>query len=229
MTIQKLKIIVCLVLVSSAPMAAQNVEKERPERLDQLMKAVGNEESWRNAKGFYMLEIAHYANLKLPLVRRFWIDFENPRIKMASRNANLNEVRALNKDNGWTLKGDELTIWDEGLVNRFRSFWPGIPSRIFHLLASDDPSLTYEILEDRINFSVDGKFAVWIATDEIGNPVAYGRSSNHKETHFLGEILDYGPVKLWKEAFEPGGQWRVVMVDYELLTDMSDISYATPK
>ncbi len=81
--------------------------------------------------------------------------------------------------------------------------------------------------KDRIDFYVDQKFAVWIATDPSGAPVAYGRNDNHKETHFLGEMLPYGPVTLWKEAIEPGGQWRVVMVSYELLKKMPDV-YTKP-
>ncbi|SHH09266.1 hypothetical protein [Flagellimonas flava] len=207
----------------------QESNSERPERIDNLMQAVGDENAWRTARGFYMLEIAHVSRYKLPLVREFWIDFEQPRIMMVSNNVELNEIRVLNVDRGWTSKNNQVTAWDEQMVNGFRSFWPGIPTRIFHLIASNDPHLTYEIKEDRIIFYIDGEFVVWIATDPKGNPVAYGRSNNHAETHFLGEMLPYGPVRLWKEAFEPGGQWGVLMADYQLLPTLSNVSYSQPK
>ncbi|WP_422861117.1 hypothetical protein [Flagellimonas sp. W118] len=203
----------------------QETSTHRPERIDKLMKAVGDENSWRMAKGFHMLEITNVSSHKLPLVRDFWIDFEQPRIKIITRSIGENNERVLNINNGWTLEGNTLTEWEEKTVNGFRSFWPGIPTRIFHLIASNDPSLSYDLNEDRIDFYVDGRFAVWIATDSNGNPVAYGRSNNHAETHFLGEMTDYGPIRLWKEAFEPGGEWSVLMVDYRLLKSLSDISY----
>lgn len=208
---------------------SQETDTQRPERIDKLMQMVGDENAWRTAKGFHMLEIAHVSQYKLPLVREFWIDFEQPRIKMTSKNAELHEVRALNVDHGWTMENEEVTQWEERTVNGFRSFWPGIPTRIFHLIATNDPSLSYEIKEDRITFYIDGEFVVWIATDPEGNPVAYGRSNNHVETHFLGEMMAYGPVRLWKEAFEPGGQWGVLMVDYQLLSTLSNVSYSQPK
>ena len=222
-----------LILLLSTAMCwygnSQETNAQRPGYIDKLMKAVGDENSWRMAKGFHMLEIAHIDGYKLPLVREFWIDFEQPRIKIKSRNSGQNEERALNIDQGWTLENDEVTEWEERTVDGFRSFWPGIPTRIFHLIASNNPDLSYTMEDDRINFYVDGEFAVWIATDLEGNPVAYGRSNNHAETHFLGEMMAYGPVRLWKEAFEPGGQWSVTMVDYKLLNTMSNISYSKPK
>lgn len=207
----------------------QEVNSQRPERIDKLMKAVGDENSWRTAKGFHMLEIANVSNHELPLVREFWIDFEQPRIKIISRNAQQNEKRALNIIQGWTLRDNKVTQWERKTVDGFRSFWPGIPTRIFHLIASNDPNLSYKIDADRINFYVDGEFVVWIATDPQGNPVAYGRSNNHAETHFLGEMIAYGPVRLWKEAFEPGGQWSVTLVDYKLLNNLTNVSYSPPE
>ena len=226
-----MKKISLLLLISIFPFlgSSQEIDANRPEKVNALMSAVGNIDSWKNAKGFYMLEIAHYKSLNLPLVRHFWIDFETPRIKIKSRSAERHEDRALNNKMGWTLEKGELSLWEESTVNGFRSFWPGIPTRIFHLLANNDPSLTYEVDDDRINFSVDGQFVVWIATDPEGNPVAYGRSDNHAETHFLGEMIAYGPTRLWKEAYEPGGQWKVTMVDYKLLDDLSNISFDAPK
>ncbi|RKN79282.1 hypothetical protein D7Z94_13220 [Ulvibacterium marinum] len=206
----------------------QEYQQKRPERIEKLMKAVGNEDSWRTAKGFHMLEIANFSGLKLPLVRNFWIDFENPRIKIVTESAERIQKRALNIDSGWTHENGETKEWEVDIVNGYRSFWPGIPTRIFHLIASEDPILTYELAEDRINFFIEGKFVVWIATDAQGNPVAYGRSNNHAETHFLGEMINYGEVRLWKEAFETGGQWSVVMVNYRLLEDLSEISYVAP-
>ncbi|MEM9647638.1 MAG: hypothetical protein AAF969_04095 [Bacteroidota bacterium] len=208
---------------------SQEADTQRPKRIDKLMQMVGDENAWRTAKGFHMLEIANVSRYKLPLVREFWIDFEQPRIKMTSKSAELHEIRALNVDHGWTMGNEEVTPWEERTVNGFRSFWPGIPTRIFHLIATNDPSLSYEIKEDRIIFYIDREFVVWIATDPEGNPVAYGRSNNHAETHFLGEMLTYGPVRLWKEAVEPGGQWGVLMVDYQLLSTLSNVSYSQPK
>ena len=218
-----------LILGSLQPLISQDLTKKRPDAINKLMKAVGNEQVWKNAKGFHMLEIAHYASLELPLIREFWIDFQHPRIKIITRSAVQRNERVFNTHMGWTIKGDTLSIWEENKVQGYASFWPGIPSRIFHLIAKNDPSLTYSIEEDRINFYINGEFAVWIATDNEGNPVAYGRSNNHAETHFLGQMLDYGPVRLWKEAHEPGGQWKVVMVDYQLLDDLSPISYDLPE
>ncbi len=223
------KIIVVLAFpVFCLSVNSQTSKTKRPERIEKLMKAVGDENSWRTAKGFHMLEIANFNSLRLPLVRNFWIDFEQPRIKIISRSAEQNEQRALNVDYGWTLEDGHLKEWGENVVNGFKSFWPGIPTRIFHLIASEDPSLSYKLTNDRINFYLNGEFVVWIATDPDGNPVAYGRSDDHSETHFLGEMIEYGSVRLWKEARETGGQWSVIMVDYKLLEDLSNISYSLP-
>lgn len=220
-------ILVGFTLFLSVGLCAQ----KRPEAVNKLMDALGGQDAWKDASGFYMLEIAHFDNLELPIVREFWIDFETPRIKIESRSNEVKTDRALNVDHGWTVDQDSIIQWNEQTVNGFRSFWLGIPARIFHLIASDDPSLSYKIHADRIEFHVDGSFAVWVACDPEGNPVAYGRSDNHAETHFLGRILDYGSVRLWSEAFEPGGLWRVEMVDFKLLSseDLLQVSYSTPR
>ncbi len=209
-------------------LACGQSQEQEPKVITNLLNSVGGKEVWSRARGFRMLEIAHYANLKHPLIREYWVDFKQPRIKELTRSIERRQVQALNINKGWTNKYDgKIAVWDAKRLSGWQSFWPGIPTRIFHLIASKDPSLTYQVHEDKIDFYIDGNFAVWIATDESGNPVAYGRSMNHKETHFLGEMLNYNSVRLWKEAFEPGGQWNVEMVDYQLLDDLSFISFET--
>ncbi|WP_222983070.1 hypothetical protein [Flagellimonas meishanensis] len=191
------------------------------EDIENLLNAVGGTKFWKDAKGFHMLEIAHYANLKLPLVREFWVDFQNPRILQKTYGNGANSTQALNIDNGWTITKGQLEVWDDEKVNNWKSFWPGIPTRIFHLLAIKDPHLSYLVKEDRIDFFIDNAFVVWISCDLNGNPVAYGRSNNHAETHFLGKIIKYGNLNLWDSAYEPGGQWWVQMIDYVLLNDFT--------
>ncbi len=221
----KSKVLFWCLLCLLAPVKAEVISatQPKPEVISNMLQAVGGLEVWQSAAGFRMLEIAHYANLKLPLVREFWVDFKQPRIRQETRGVKQAQTNVLNLSSGWTNNAGQIKDWESSQVNGWRSFWPGIPTRIFHLLASNDKSLTYEIKKDRTDFYVDGVFAVWIATDADGTPVAYGRNDNHKDTHFLGEVMPYGSVKLWNEAIEPGGQWRVVMVDYELLSQMPQV------
>lgn len=228
-TIQLLAIMT--VLGTSGPAQSQEITDPdaRSQKIEALLHAVGGQEVWANAAGFHMLEIAHIASIDLPLVREFWVDFETPRIKMVSRGQDRDQVSTLNDMMGWSRNKDSIYTWEDNQVKGWRSFWPGIPTRVFHLIASNDPSLSYKVFPDRIDFFVNDQFAVWIATSPDGLPVAYGREQAHTETHFLGEIRPYGPVKLWDTAHEPGGQWSVLMVDYELLDDLSGLSYEPPE
>ncbi len=194
----------------------------------QLMKAIGDKEVWKNAKGCYMLEIAHFGDIELPLIRNFWIDFDRPRIKIQTKGLEINNTRALNETAGWSIDSSGVKVWENEKVANFQSFWTSIPTRIFHLLAKNDSSLSYELDENRIEFYIDGKFVIWIALDDNGDPIACGRSNNPRKTHFLGKMTNYGNVRLWKEATEPGGEWNVVLVDYQLLNDMTKIQYSTP-
>lgn len=143
-------------------------------------------------------------------------------------------LQALNMDEGWIMRasgseGPYLTEWDDDTVSGWRRFWPGIPTRVFHLLASNDPSVEARMNgESRIDIYVDGAFAVWIAIDGEGKPIAYGREESHVATHFLGAYYDYGPVRLWGTAYEQGDQWAVTMVDYHLIEDDMPMDYSAP-
>ncbi|MEX0312663.1 MAG: hypothetical protein AB3N18_00685 [Allomuricauda sp.] len=223
----KLQIILAFVLCSFSAKGQEITNADvRKQKIDSLLKFLGGEDIWAKAKGFRMLEIATYSGLEHPMVREFWVDFEQPRIKMITKSIERRETVALNNKNGWTKDQEgKVTPWNQNRVNGWQSFWPGIPTRIFSRLAKKDASVSFKVYEDRIDFYVNDKFAVWIATSQNGSPVAYGRSKEHTETHFLGEIVPYGQVNLWKDAYEPGGHWRFTMVDYELLSDMDQISF----
>lgn len=214
-----------LLMVTHSDLRGQKTKSNpmEEETIAKMIDAVGGIEVWSKAKGFRMLEIAWYGNLDHPLVREFWVDFEQPRIRMETKSIERRQAVALNISSGWTkAENQKTTQWDADRVNGWKSFWPGIPTRVFSLIAQNHPSLTYELFPDRIDFFVDGTFAVWISVSKDGVPLAYGRNKEHTETHFLGEVMPYGPVKLWKEATEPGGQWKVEMVDYELLTTLPE-------
>lgn len=203
--------------------------KIRDQKVEMLLNAVGGKEVWAAAGGFHMVEVAHYASLKHPLVREFWIDFNQPRIKIQSKSIERRQTTTLNVNSGWTMSDSEISVWDSARVAGWRSFWPGIPTRIFNLLARQHPSLSFKAFQNRFDFFIDGNFAVWISVNDQGIPVAYGRSVNKlNDAHFLGEMLEYGSVRLWRTAYEPGDQWNVEMVDYELLEDLSNIDYDAP-
>lgn len=223
----KLPLILAFVLCSCSLKGQEITNSDvRKQKIDSLLRFLGGKDIWAKAKGFRMLEIATYSGLEHPMVREFWVDFEQPRIKMQTKSIERRETVALNIKTGWTkTEKSQITLWSHNRVNGWRSFWPGIPTRIFAMLARKDPSVSYKVYEDRIDFYIDEKFAVWIATSQNGSPVAYGRNKEHTETHFLGEIVPYGPVNLWKDAYEPGGHWRFTMIDYELLTDLSQVSF----
>ncbi|TXN38309.1 hypothetical protein FVB32_08440 [Flagellimonas hymeniacidonis] len=191
----------------------------------QLMKAIGDKEVWKNAKGCYMLAIAHQRNLELPMVRSFWIDFEEPRIKIQTRSNQKNSTKVLNRTNGWTIEKGVSSFWDEKTVNDYHLFWQGIPTRIFHLLSRKERNLSYEMESNKIHFSFKGNSIFWIALDHGGNPSAHGNSNPKSKTYFLGEMTSYRKINLWKEAVEQGGKQRIELIDYQLLNDMSHISY----
>ncbi len=193
-----------------------------------MLEAVGGRDVWREATGFTMTEILYSDQRDLPVVREYWVDFKTPRIMETAKAVGLRQTRALNRNAGWTLRDGDLTAWETGAVNGWKSFWPGIPTRIFHLLASDDPGLSVKWRDGVMDFFIDEKRVVWIATNEEGIPDAYGREDRHSDTHFLGKTLAYGDVNLWSEAIEPGGDWRVVMVDYTLLKEPHSISFEPP-
>lgn len=46
------------------------------------------------------------------------------------------QLQALNDAGGWIVREGDLTAWPEGQVSGWRNFWPGIPTRVFHLLAA---------------------------------------------------------------------------------------------
>lgn len=58
--------------------------------------------------------------------------------------------------------------------------------------------------------------------------MAYGRSEDHSGTHFLGRMEEYGPVRLWAKAFEPGDRWEVTMADYHLFEEDLPVSFQPP-
>ena len=130
----------------------------------------------------------------------------------------------------WRVRDGVLNTWTRETVQAWSGFWPGIPTRVFHLLASNDSSVEARLRPgNRLDIFVNGAFAVWIATNEQGVPVAYGRDEAHPLTHFLGRMQPYGPVRLWSAAYEPGDWWHVVMVDYELFAGELPYSFDPPR
>lgn len=227
-----LTLLLTLGLLLPPPVTAQvATSPEARDLVERILTSVGGREVWAGARGFRMLEILHAEGLPLPAIREYWVDFESPRIMERTQTANLVQLQALNGTSGWRVRNGELADWPPEMVAGFRSFWPGIPTRVFHLLASNDPSVRVEYLDgDRLDVFVDGEFAVWIAAAPDGRPVAYGRNESHTETHFLGRPESYGPVTLWSTAYEPGDSWRVVMVDYVLFPEGQEypVSWAPP-
>lgn len=220
--------LIAVTFLTATSAAAQTDAQQLEEEIEKMLEAVGGRDTWREAKGFTMSEILYTDQRDLPVIREYWVDFETPRIMEMSKANELRQTRALNGNTGWTLRNGERTEWNTEMVNGWRSFWPGIPTRIFHLLASDDPSVTPVWRDGVMDFYIDDRRVVWIATDEDGVPVAYGRNERHTDTHFLGKPLPYGDVTLWSEAIEPGGDWRVVMVDYVLLQVPHSVSFEPP-
>ncbi len=211
----------------SPPSPAQQVEVNT--EVEKLLKAVGGREVWSKAQGFTMSEILHSDQYELPVLRHYWVDFTSPRIMESAEGNGLRQSRALNVDQGWTVRNGEHSDWSAEQVAGWNSFWPGIPTRVFHLLASNDPAVRTEWRDGVIDIFLDDKRVVWIATDPHGTPVAYGREDRHTDTHFLGKPLQYGDVTLWSEAIEPGDDWRVVMVDYQLMMEPHTISFTAPQ
>lgn len=207
--------------VAAEPAAAEEVEK--------MLTAMGGRDVWRDAQGFIMSEVLHTDQHETPFVRQYWVDFRSPRIMEQTIGNGLRQTRALNVDSGWTVRNGVLETWSDAQVSGWRSFWPGIPTRVFHLLANDDPAVDARWRDGVLDIFIDRQRAVWIAADEEGTPVAYGREERHSDTHFLGKALPYGNVTLWSEAIEPGGDWRVVMVDYQLLDQPHDVSFDPPQ
>lgn len=203
-------------------------ETEISVEIDKLLEAVGGRDVWSRAQGFTMTEILHSDQLELPVVRQYWVDFTSPRIMESAHGNGLRQTQALNVEEGWRIRNGEFTNWPAEQVAGWRSFWPGIPTRVFHLLAKNDPGVEARWRDGVIDIYIDEKRVVWIATDPEGTPVAYGREDRHTDTHFLGKPLDYGDVTLWSEAIEPGNDWRVVMVDYELLYEPHTQSFEAP-
>jgi len=217
------------------PAFAQSTnDRDIEAEVEALLTQVGGRDVWAEARGFHMVEILHAARFDLPAIREYWVDFENPRIMEKTTTNSIHGLQALNRNQGWTLRADDggagaLTEWDAQTVQGWRSFWPGIPTRVFHLLASNDPTVEARALHDhRLDIYVDGAFDVWIDIDANARPIAYGRSESHTETHFLGAYETYGPVELWSTAYEPGDEWAVTMVDYVLYTDEMPVSYGSP-
>lgn len=216
-----------LVLGFGNPIQAQETSVE--EEVEKLLEAVGGRDAWADAHGFIMYEVLYSANQDLPVYRQYWIDFKQPRIQYTSKGQGFFNRYVLNVDHGWSSMDGEIEDWEAGMVGGFSHFWRGIPTRVFHMLASNDPSIRAELRDDQvIDIYHNGERVVWIATDPEGKPVAYGREDRHTETHFLGELKTYGDVKLWDTATEPGGLWEVVMIDYELLKAPHTISYERP-
>ena len=220
--------VLIVILALNATAVAQERDDALQTEIDKMLEAVGGRDVWRNATGFTMSEILHTDQRELPIFREYWVDFETPRIMETSKSVGLRQTRALNGDKGWTMRDGEITEWELEAVNGWRSFWPGIPTRIFHLLASDDPSVSVAWRDGVMDFFIDGRRVVWIATNEQGTPVAYGREDRHSDTHFLGKTLPYGDVNWWSAAIEPGEDWRVVMIDYALLHEPHTVSFEPP-
>lgn len=210
------------------PTLAQNDAVDLDMEIERMMEAVGGREVWANATGFYMSEILHDAGQDLPIFREYWIDFETPRIYARSHGRNIELVQVLNVDEGWTVSRGELRDWPAEEVEDWSSFWPGIPTRVFHMIASEDPDLDIQWRDGVMDVFYRGNRVVWIATNDDGLPVAYGRENRHSDTHFLGEMLTYGDVNLWSEATEPTGDWRVVMLEYKLYTGPMPDRYIHP-
>jgi len=219
-----------MLFFTAIPLSANSGESvDVDTEIEKMLEAIGGRDIWANATGFAMSEILYTDQRELPVMRHYWIDFKSPRIMEKSEGRGMRQTRALNGDSGWTNRNGDSSIWDEATVAGWASFWPGIPTRVFHLLATNDPAVKPVWRDGVIDIFIDGARVVWIATDEAGTPVAYGREDRHTDTHFLGKPLKYGAVTLWSEAIEPGGDWRVVMVDYQLLSAPHTVSFEPPR
>lgn len=192
---------------------------------ERLLSQIGGRDVWARARGFHMVEILRSDAYSLPAIREYWVDFEQPRMREKTLTNGVDQIQALDGRAGWRLRDGRLEPWTDTVVSRWRSFWPGIPTRIFHLLAARDPRVQLRAVRpDRMDIHVEGRFALWLATSENGTPLAYGREDHHLQTHFLGRMRQYGPVRLWDAAYEPGGAWGVQMIDYRLLDRLPEPS-----
>ena len=210
---------------AGSTVAGQSVD----DQVERLLEQVGGRDVWAEATGFHMVEVLEDANLPLPAIREYWVDFERPRIMERTITSTLNQLQALNELEGWIVRDAETSTWSAEEVAGWRGFWPGIPTRVFHLLASDDPSVEVDLRDgNRLDIRVDGRFAVWIGLSDDGTPVAYGREESHTSTHFLGRMEEYGGVRLWTAAYEPGDMWKVTMVDYDLFDKVLPVSFGLP-
>jgi hypothetical protein len=197
--------------------------------VDALLEQVGGRAVWAAATGFHMVEVLEDGNLPLPAVREYWIDFRRARIMERTTTNSSVQLQALNESRGWMVRDGVRSEWTPEQVSGWRGFWPGIPTRVFHLLAARDPSIEVVLREgNRLDVEIDGRFVVWIALDDQGVPVAYGRDEAHTYTHFLGRMETYGPVRLWTAAYEPGDMWKVTMVDYDLFGGDLPVSFDPP-
>jgi hypothetical protein len=214
----------------SLGLGAQEASSQRTtDVVERLLDQIGGRETWAAATGFHMVEVLHDESLPLPAVREYWVDFARPRIMERTTTNSTLQLQALNESGGWMIRDGEHSPWSVDEVSGWRGFWPGIPTRVFHLLATNDSSLEVELREgNRLDVRLDGRFAVWIALDDDAVPVAYGREESHTYTHFLGRMEQYGPVRLWSAAYEPGDLWQVTMVDFDLFDDTLPVSFDPP-
>lgn len=150
-----------LIGVPVGAVSAQSVEQE----IERLLEAVGGRETWADATGFTMSEILHTDSQELPVFRRYWVDFETPRIREEAVGRGFRQINTLNGDGGWTWRNGELRVWSEEQVAGWRSFWPGIPTRVFSLLARGAPSVTPSLERGVIDIEIGGERVVWIGTD----------------------------------------------------------------
>ena len=218
-----------LLIPTSTTAFAQS--KSGAEVAQAVLDHLGGSAPWAQAQSARIMEVHISQWARLPYTHEVWIDFTAPRVLVRIRNQDMRQLRAMNGDSGWWIRGGNLTDYEPDFLKDEFKRWRASPYRILHLMALQEPTLDYQMLDDRtLQIALKGEPILRFALNENYQPIGFSKYNDNFETLTMLEPLEeFGEVRLWKEAHLPDAtQFRSLNLELELSPVPPAVSFSPP-
>jgi hypothetical protein len=212
------------ILFSNFPAGAYEADTASRAAAERMLEKAGGRANWRAVHGARILAVNYFAQFELPAWFEFEIDFRSPYVRTRIAGDQLNRLRLLNGDSGWSMKDEggklQRTPLEGERLEQERSLWQGAFSRALYRIAIEDPSLRVVLSgADRLEtHSVGGGLITWYKLGPDGFPVKFGIGDvPEAEGTKLLNTAQFGPYRLPTSGVSSDGS-RFDTVSVRILT-----------
>jgi len=226
--------LISLAPVLCSPAVAQGLagEPQAIARAQGMVERVGGKELWARLASLHLIQRYHVLEWRDSVVHEEWIDFETPRLYVSIRNELGVRLRAYDARGGWSLRDGVFSRFTEEHLALERGFWERDMFRMFHRIASEDPTIELGMEgNDRLRVSTRGGEPIcWFRLSQRDEPVLWGAAVGDYAIEFIfGPLERYGNILVPSWGGYTDGSWRFDMLDAIASDEPPRVSYDPPE